>query len=226
MKERPIIFNSEMVRAILDGRKTQTRRICKEHLQIYDSVFSYKRRSEFDFHIKDGLGQIVECPYGKPGDRLWVRETFSLQTNDYSGCEDTFPPFKDGRPIKYVKDGWEAEEVWYQAHYKATDNPPELCCRNENCRQCEDDGYGAHWKPSIHMPRWASRITLEITNVRVERLHWISGEDAKLEGWSNKTLCSPFTWYRNLWKSIYGEESWESNPWAWVVEFKRVEVKK
>lgn len=195
MKERPIIFNSEMVRAILYGRKTQTRRIVKpQPIGIPDGAYCdpYNKNCEhFTFWTKDNkmclpLGNVKikgketahwKCPYGHPGDRLWVRETFSTSTKGWI----------------YKADGHDLSRA-----------------------------LSTRWKPSIHMPRWASRITLEITNVRVERLQNISEEDARAEGWISKTLCSPYTWYRDLWKSVYGEESWNSNPWIWVIEFKRV----
>lgn len=140
MKERPILFSGEMVRAILEGRKTQTRRVIKPQP---DSA----RNSVF---VKSGFetkhGYEIKCPYGQPGDRLWVRETWGLW--------DTDP-----------KDGPERAKIFY----RATD---------ENRRDLRYQ----RWRPSIHMPRWASRINLEITNIRIERVQDITEEDAKAEG--------------------------------------------
>ena len=187
MKERPILFSAPMVRAILDGRKTQTRRIVK------------------NIGIVPGIGEILKgsddikewpelCPYGKPGDRLWVRETFCYHDD----------------LAMYL--------------YKADDV---TCCK---------------WKPSIHMPRIASRILLEVVNVRVERLNDISEEDAIAEGINlpspyvgigmdgevieSETISwMPSDYYKELWESINGPGSWDLNPWVWVVEFKILEVK-
>lgn len=163
MKERPILFSGPMVRAILDGRKTQTRRVVKPRQGMLD----------------DWTG--LPCPYGKPGDRLWVRET----------CYFEQP---HGEVIYRADPGSE----------KALD--PEFT--------------GLRWRPSIHMPRWASRITLEIVNVRVERLQDIRVDDARAEGVTAKW---PVHGFRNLWQSINGFGSWDANPWVWVVEFRNME---
>ncbi|MEY0960525.1 MULTISPECIES: hypothetical protein [Providencia] len=198
MKERGIIFNSEMVRAILDGRKTQTRRIINPQPELTQkSGFKWKgglfgagsddRETNRNFAHKN-------CPLGKIGDRLWVRETFQAGL-----CtESTFA-------------------------YKATHKPSDL-----------EEGWDEiiKWRPSIHMPRFASRITLEITNVRVERLQSISEEDAKAEGFDNSQsdAANSIGWFeksirafRRAWENIYGTEGWDSNPWVWVIEFKKVE---
>ena len=235
MKERPMIFNAEMVRAILDGRKTQTRRIMKKQPEP-----SKAREGDFYFpcdkmqsmvHVSDfipGNSMIPDaheffsecCPYGAVGDRIWVRETFQGPLFEYdlmdSYCKDP-TPFEKPEFCVYKADGDPAPEF-----YDADD---ELHCR---------------WRPSIHMPRWASRITLEITGVRVERLQSISDEDVDAEGFAGDYPTSalpsifpgePSDWshlsmrdcYGVLWKSIYGEESWQANPWVWVITFKRVE---
>jgi hypothetical protein len=175
VKERPILFKDVMVRAILVGRKTQTRRIAKpryddktpcDHWMAYAPDFIRR-------HCAHGSeGQT--CPYGQPGDRLWVRETWAINPDDGG------------------------------AVYRATDPDWEVC-------ECWT------WRPSIHMPRWASRITLEITAVRVERLQGISLDDAKAEGVETTDQ------YAELWCRINGAESWYANPWVWVVAFKRVE---
>ena len=200
-----MIFNGEMVRAILDGRKTQTRRVMK--VQPSDGFHPTHNGYDLDLNAhwytpgvvdkngylqpakKDVFGVADEnegyaCPFGAVGDRIWVRETFSPVPDheEPAGCS----------AILYAADG----------------NGP----------------YGK-WVPSIHMPRWASRITLEITGVRVERLNSISDSDASKEGCciadmeSGDCLSDVFA---RLWTPIYGDESWKVNPWVWVIEFKVV----
>lgn len=223
--ERPIIFSGEMVRAILDGRKTQTRRAMKPQPTPYhDSTLTWKGDVIWQSgRLLDG----VASPYGKPGDQLWVRETFTLQR-----CvELEQPPFNDGRPTQWRDeadvDGYSS--CWVQPHYRATDPVPDLCCERRNCRQCAENDYGPHWKPSIHMPRWASRITLDITDVRVERLQDISEDDARAEGcrgnattaWGCEGLIED---YCCLWESINGPGSWDANPWVWVIDFQPREI--
>lgn len=195
MKERGMIFNGEMVRAILDGRKTQTRRIIKNQpAGDYPDTPALIRSvgGGFQWYGHYGESSIFNCPFGSVGDRIWVRETFSPVPDheEPAGCS----------AILYAADG----------------NGP----------------YGK-WVPSIHMPRWASRLTLEITGVRVERLNSISQEDAQAEGmeltgWrptysdpdSGGEVWTPYDNFAQLWESIYGEESWQANPWVWVIEFK------
>ncbi|WP_250602200.1 hypothetical protein [Serratia marcescens] len=198
MKERPVIFNGEMVRAIIDGRKTQTRRTIanvgsdnciplQKPTKTKDGIYT---------HVMDAPGNGL-CPFGRVGDRLWVRETFAAFDADWK---------HPGKPHD-LKDG-----PWPNVVYPASvAKIPDGTCR-----------------PSIHMPRWASRILLEITTVRVERLNDISEEDAKAEGVapSQHIITPPEALYRvgflKLWQSIYGEESWSANPWVWVIEFKQV----
>ena len=189
MKERPILFSGPMVRAILEGRKTQTRRVIKpqptsDHGLVFEGIAPGKFGA-----VSDGE---ITCPYGTIGDRLWVKETHHVRDAGY--VDGT------GRDIVY----------------KADD---------------EDFPYG--WTPSIHMPRWASRINLEITGIRVERLQDISEEDAKAEGvgvhggWNadeteyGVNARGPFS---RLWDSINAKRHpWASNPWVWVIEFRRAE---
>ncbi|EFE7959023.1 hypothetical protein [Escherichia coli] len=202
MTERGMIFNGEMVRAILDGRKTQTRRVVKfkprepglnlnfsglklGYYRTGDASSGYVLASRGAMGCWNDKTYPVHCPYGQPGDRIWVRETFSAVTDhdEPAGCS----------ALLYAADG----------------NGP----------------YGK-WTPSIHMPRAASRITLEITDVRVERLNSISEEDAKAEGAPTECCVigdKHFLGFRSLWKAIYGDESWQANPWVWVIEFKRIE---
>jgi hypothetical protein len=174
LKERPILFSGAMVRAILEGKKTQTRRVANlaDNVRVCEGVAK-------GFLPGAPNGFEVPCPYGKPGDRLWVRETFALQCN----VEDDEPPFNDGRPVRRIEDD-DCGICWYQPHYKATDPQPELTCREDDPRHnCgSEDICASPWRPSIHMPRWASRITLEITKVRVERVQQIGEEDAIAEG--------------------------------------------
>lgn len=222
MKERPILFSGEMVKAILEGRKTQTRRVIKKH-PLIEAGFS-------DNYIKNPDNFVIDdCPYGAIGDQLWVRETFCLESNfNMDDIESYPPPFKDGRPIKHYEDDvWGS--YWEQPHYRATDPTPELVIEGEG-----GDEPGVRWKPSIHMPRWASRIMLEITGVRVERLQEIGCDDALAEG-IDYSKCDPSNahqyWreeavakFQELWDSINAKRGygWGTNPYVWVIEFKRV----
>lgn len=249
VKERPILFGGAMVNAILEGRKTQTRRVIKNfpeyergveapqkargiaprHSAPYFDCYRNEKKTEsnprgdsehwcwWDEYDRMGNGWL-KCPYGKPGDRLWVREKFLVEVpGDYRYDAEGIPPGE--YPAHLQK-----ESI---VHYAATNTLKTL---------------GA-WKPSIHMPRWASRITLEIVSVRVERIQEISSWGAEMEGvahtefWTPKEMdCRPFEekwwddfhfWshypqivFKRLWESIHGSDSWEANPWVWVVEFK------
>ena len=198
--ERGMIFNGEMVRALLDGRKTQTRRTVKPQPDE-DGLAKVTNGPWVDTSARN-----YRCPFGAAGDHIWVRETFQGPLFDYdlmdSYCKDP-TPFEKPEFCVYKADGVPAPEF-----YDADD---ELhCC----------------WRPSINMPRWASRILLEITNVRVERLKSISDGDAKREGCSTADMKSGdcvADVFARLWASIYGSDSWNANPWVWVIEFKRVE---
>lgn len=200
MKERPILFSAPMVRALLSGTKTQTRRIVKPPRNIVSLYRPFPNEPE-NVHGVDADGLIgwyavpAACPYGQPGDRLWVRETFCLSES---------APYADGKS--------DAKPL-YRADFKPEDDQP------------------WYWKPSIFMPRWASRITLEVVSVRVERLQDISEADAVAEGCTDpdkrtiapRTIChaSARTEYMALWEKINGGGSWAANPWVWVVEFKK-----
>ncbi|EPA2391887.1 TPA: hypothetical protein ACRMT2_001629 [Pseudomonas aeruginosa] len=195
-RERPILFNDQMVRAILEGRKTVTRRVVKPQPDFLGSMVD----PNTPFKTLDaGLHARITCPYGEPGDRLWVRETWGLQVRSYGGGAGEF------------------------IVYRAT-NPDAIYCKSSEGRE-----YPVKWKPSIHMRRHSSRILLEITAVRVERLQDISNDQAIAEGIDTH----PMGFYGNgcitaggafleLWESINGEGSWAANPWVWVIEFKRV----
>ncbi|SAG70111.1 Uncharacterised protein [Enterobacter hormaechei] len=202
-----MIFNVEMVSAILDGRKTQTRRIMK--VQPDEDGLAKVINGPW----VDTSERIYRCPFGVPGDRIWVRETFQGPLFDFEQMEayqEDSSKFKKPEFCVYKADGKPAPE-FFDA----------------------DDNLHCGWRPSIHMPRWASRITLEITGVRVERLNSISQEDAQAEGmeltgWrptysdpdSGGEVWTPYDNFAQLWESIYGEENWQANPWVWVIEFK------
>lgn len=179
MNEHPILFSGDMVRAILEGRKTQTRRIVKPQPDNpkgpnFDGLWS-------DTH--DPVTRCFGCAYGPVGDQLWVKETHQ---------------YTDG--ALNVQPGWV---------YRATDPDWETVI-------------GWKWKSSIFMPRKASRITLEIKSVRVERLREISMSDVLAEGCMLSTSKTNPLDYQNLWESINGPGSWDKNPWVWVIEFERV----
>ena len=229
IKERPILFSGSMVRAILDGRKTQTRRIMKPQptAESHDEYTKWcwpanDDAMKFAWAGQSPISDAVEghCPYGTIGDRLWVRETWgkTRQCDDLNSTE--------GDVIAYRAGG---TRVW-----NANPASPKLMRFGAN--HYYDDP--KPWKPSIHMPRWASRITLEITSVRVEQLQQISDQDALSEGIPVEPTtpgidhCIDGEWwpgrpvqhFRNLWQSINGDDSWGLNPWVWVVEFDAVEV--
>lgn len=188
MKERPILFSGPMVRALLAGTKTQTRRIIKPQPEpLRQCVDGWRWKGEHhDF-------MIDVCPFGKPGDRLWVKETYSA----HGEMGD-----------------------WGRKRYRA------------DLGDDAKEPHGLHWRPSIFCTRNASRITLEITSVRVERLNDISEADAKAEGAEIQKetpggwiICGPRIGsykegYRWLWESINGAGSWDANPWVWVIEFR------
>lgn len=226
MKERGMIFNSEMVRAILDGRKTQTRRIMKvqpesNQLGLLLITDSTKRSDIGKYHWAESnatgnhvRSKLFLCPFGAVGDRIWVREGFFPAPLEMQ----SEPPRKTMWNIAY-RDGMQMEKL-APAEYNPTIYNYE------------------RWTPSIHMPRWASRILLEITDVRVERLNAISEEDARAEGiidggclnCGEPEPCGcanpepdATDAFAYLWQSIYGQASWNANPWVWVIVFKRVE---
>lgn len=212
MKERPIIFSAPMVRAILEGRKTQTRRPLKAQPQRKAGPMSVD--GWFGFEID---GKPVNCPYGIPGDRLWVRETFLPD-----------PPIDGSEP-------WtnnEMSEVEWDGHGGPLKFVPKEFQSPEHCIYKTDEKwspFNLRWRPSIHMPRWASRIALEVVNVRVERLQEISVSNILAEGvyavrgWDTTDVI--LARWEELWDSIYADKGtgWETNPWVWVVEFKLVD---
>ncbi|EPW8659005.1 hypothetical protein ACSEPM_08120 [Pseudomonas aeruginosa] len=205
-RERPILFNDQMVRAILEGRKTVTRRAVKD--TGFYAIDAAIHGNEVALREREALS--TRCPFGQLGDRLWVRETWGLQVRSYGGGAGEF------------------------IVYRAT-NPDAIYCRSSEGRE-----YPVKWKPSIHMHRHSSRILLEITAVRVERLQDISEEQAEAEGTQGCVPycqspydsdgapacdCMNLTYkesFQALWSSINGVASWDANPWVWCIEFKRV----
>ena len=244
MTERPILFSGEMVRAILEGRKTQTRRVVKDQHLInafdflagspeepccgaprVDFVENQKRinddQKEYQYtgllaacdeYPEEGFCEI-KCPYGQPGDRLWVRETWQAVRFEKDFETGIVDDWRHAKHIPKLSNGYWS--VCYEAD------------KNKWSKDSEDRGFP--WRPSIHMPRWASRLTLEITNVKVERLNDISEEDSEAEGVYHghlDDLGQRFKTYKRgfqtLWESMNGPGSWEMNPWVWAVGFKVV----
>lgn len=225
IKERQILFSAPMVRAILEGRKTVTRREVKKQAAL-DCL-----AAGFDPAFLALPGNADLCPYGQPGERLWVRETWGVISHDFDehGNMIDWKPDRPASAIREMRFG----QGYYSGHviYRAD---------GEAAWAGDDDGGGddrSAWKPSIHMPRIASRILLEITDVRVERLQDISDDQAKAEGvrlytdhaelgewWHVDGIdtysADPRRSFELLWSSVGGD--WVANPWVWVVEFKRV----
>ena len=228
MKERPILFSGSMVAALLAGTKTQTRRIVK---LPHDNPLGKWEPTTFGGsdggRTRDGktvplerviwhtrTGDSLCCPYGAPGDRLWVRETHAIVPRTaYAHSEGVQQAIRHDDPLDHdaaiFREGWTRSQS------------------------------GFSWRPSIHMPRWASRITLEVTDVRVERLQDIGEADALAEG--IQRYSGPLRWvryidaltgdakhntprdaFRSLWESINGSSSWDANPWIWAIEFRRL----
>ena len=244
MNEKPILFNTEMVKAILDGRKTQTRRIVR--LTEFQKAISHGY--DWMFRDKRGLWNEVpaswllrnKCPYGRPGDLLWVRETWKpgawrddgrIAIDYKASPELTKTPWLT-IPEEYP--GKQFDELWEQWTNELRDMGwfPD----KNGVYQWESGQSPLKWRPSIFMPRWASRITLRMTDVWVERVQEISEADVQREGWffQNHDLSKrydPVTmdtarqWFAELWDSVNAKRgfSWDSNPWVWVVEFEKVE---
>lgn len=221
MKERGMIFNAEMVRALLDGRKTQTRRPVK--FPVHDKNLGCELSGN-ELSGELSAGDYLNSAFGKPGDRIWVREAYRFPAS----LDDVSPT---GVGEMAVATGY--RKPWAPTFYEFTGTFSDGWKGFETPPKVSDAG---KLRPSIHMPRWASRILLEITDVRVERLNSISQEDAQAEGleltgWrptysdpdSGGEVMTPYDNFAELWSSIYGDESWQANPWVWVIEFKRVE---
>ena len=228
IKERPILFSAPMVRATLEGRKTVTRRAVRAGFNPDDleGTLSASECRKLYRELPQHFGASYFCPYGQPGDRLWVRETFALLGNE------------DGCCIDWQDNLVKGDERGAARIYRASCPPGDyglnqIPAKAEWKPDTEAMEYDGAWRPSIHMPRWASRILLEITDVRVERLQDITYEQAAAEGVHRGPLrewCAsdeggachkyPVAAFRDLWQSTGGD--WNANPWVWVVEFKRV----
>src|SRR5574343_352725 len=210
IKERPILFSAPMVRAILDGRKTQTRRVVKpqptnKHLS-YMAIEGGAILNGPDY--PDGENDFVKCPYGQPGDRLWVRETWCHAADDSGRFKYNAKGDLDASCCHYRADGYEVHHIAGEETKNGQPKSP--------------------WCSPIHMPRWASRITLEITDVRVERLQDISEEDAEDEGmddapnpdFDEEDPCDdePYTFVAGFMNYLeqHGHMDWEANPWVWA----------
>jgi len=218
MAERPILFNAEMVRAILAGRKTQTRRPVAGS-PVFVTQFigrDNKPTHEYGLHPESEyvISKNIRCPLGRPGDRLWVRETWGLHAHS------DFTYWNRDSIVGLSED--DVRGSWAVAYQSDAESPYD------------------HWRPSVHMPRWASRIALEVTDVRVQRVQEITAEEAVAEGvrchicdgrvdGTSENDCACFHTARNavpsfefLWRSIYGAESWQQNAWVWAVTFRRL----
>jgi len=214
MKERPILFSAPMVRALLNRSKTQTRRVVKlrngQYLPPSESA------------DRPGWQQLLHsCPYGIPGDRLWVKETWGMELLWGTSGEGSI---SRGYEIRYRAGG----ECGFT--YEGPDSEIDPFLRYYDTQK-------GNWRPSIYMPHWASRILLEIVHIRVERLQNLSETDALAEG-VDPELCdharrsceeigcygnTAKAAYHGLWDQIHGQDSWATNPWVWVVQFRRIE---
>ncbi len=210
--EHPIIFSAPMVQAILAGRKTMTRRIIKPQPATLPELDDAGPKSPR--WLVYGIPTTLRCPYGAPGDRLWVRETWQSDLRNA------------GKKPHLID---QTEPVWFAADGKSKGH----------------NGWGIRatgWRPSIFMPRWASRITLRVTEIRVERLHAITEDDARAEGGGlyvpghgfitedqlkadpgYANFLSPVMGFQSIWDSINGPGAWNANPYVWVVKFEREE---
>ena len=221
MKERPILFKPPMVRAILEGRKTQTRRIMKPQPYAFSQgkgnmpALIKLRESDSNYNVPHNI-----CPYGQVGDRLWVRETWRETWSSSHNPMD--------KPSKHETG------VEYRATWNGRRDPEARTIVTNGPRYGGDMAKDGHvkWRPSIYMPRWASRITLEVVGVKVERVQEINGTDAQAEGWPRDQELFPTVnagykanfWFSNLWDSINAKRGygWSVNPWCWCVEFKQL----
>jgi len=205
MKERPILFSGPMIRAILKGRKTQTRRVVKQRLEHEythpEDGLTTMRADGILWELSDFVHE--KCPYGQPGDRLWVREAHCFAPPTTWSLPKTINP-NDGSEAAYYREGFDR-------------SPP-----------------SSGWRPSIFMPRWACRILLDVEDVRIERLQditptdtWREGIDPHITGKIGEDHEMDVRAFRDLWDSINEKKHpWESNPWVWVVTFKQAGVKR
>lgn len=265
VKERPILFSGPMVRALLDGRKTQTRRVVKKaphEEQDWSAVMvhgeaCFVQRANVGtpnetchfMYGEEGDRPSIRCPYGVPGERLWVRETWQVAREsldwetgseyDVFSWDDFYGPAQDW--LRGDARGGIKSRVFYAAD--GEDRNPSAFYGAIGLKGKVLERPAIPWRPSIHMPRWASRLTLEITKVRVERLQDISETDAIAEGpgfvgkvtgevcesvashrlgrgprWKNAR-----DWYADLWEEINGPTAWQDNPWVWALSFRVIQ---
>lgn len=222
MRERPILFSGSMVRALNDGRKTVTRRVVTRRMRDEGELITVRPFMNYTAGL---IEQEFGCPYGQPGDRLWVRETWASP---------------ERARVAYRADGWCGARLddGVTIHHGYI-----IEVEGERGPSWGLAAFGGRWRPSIHMPRWASRFTLEVVTVRVERLHEITDADAVLEGirrpeditneeadvWPGAEralyngMNQPRDVFRRLWDSLNSDRApWASNPWVWRVEFRKL----
>lgn len=231
VKERPILFSAPMVRAILDGRKTQTRRIVKPQPDMTLKGEPYWNvgglRTSWIGRTEPHWGNNpLMCKYGSVGDRLWVRETWA-RVNSECG-----PGFAYKADSEFIQPEFDGKDFGAGPSFNYEKYPGNYCMWYTDLVGGADASEGYRWTPSIHMPRWASRITLEIIGMRVERAHQITNADVLAEGISQSRIDKWRKWlhpndvhghaFGELWDCINGKGSWSENPWVWVVEFKKV----
>lgn len=252
IKERPILFSGAMVRAILEGHKSQTRRVVKPQPVVVcgkgGRAFHQPNGDLYHRETPYGSNIITPCPHGQPGERLWVKETWGYRGTGDKWHSGVRQPWTDVF-VKYPADNSEA--TIRRPVDDESGIPRQRARLQDETEEAHDEYINAFWRrwtPSIHMPRWASRITLEITDVRVEQVQEISEADAEaeglisdefpiggeyirkygLEGWEHRHFrISPVDAFERLWDSINAERAqgafaWAQNPWVWCITFKRV----
>lgn len=241
MKTLPILFQGPMVRSLRLGIKTNTRRIVKMHPDCHADPDLRRTPDGMDLYYPEMLDEGVigvTCPYGKPGDRLWVRETWMpCDTKGDTHVQILYKATNDVRP-----DGVSVTNFGAANWFKRPSDEVEGFRHNIEQMEVEGD----KWRPSIFLPRWASRVLLEVESVRIERLHAITEADALAEGvqrkeserWPGKTVYLDYDYdplsddaewfqtalqsFRSLWRHINGPDAWEENPWVWRVQFRDV----
>jgi len=211
VNEKPMLFSDELVRAIIAGRKTQTRRPITPQPPVY-----------------------TRCPYGNAGDHLWVRECWRVHKLN-TIWHDISVEYRADHTISnwlYCTNGKMFNRLMQQSLEDAGIKKYEAI---NDCYRWEPGNAPTRWRPSIHMPRWASRLTLEIIGTRMEQIQAITDADILAEGWScgndDTQLASTTSedtrhWFRNTWDAVYAKrgQGWKANPWVWVVEFKLAEI--
>lgn len=220
MNTRSIILRAHEVRGILSGRQTQVRRVVKPRLEGHDGFMDCGKFGPV--HLDDLYPEVLpeliaRCPFGAPGGRLWVRESVYI---DYI-------PYDAGRLPKERPHDEVFKSIYYRADGDCCEQIPECCCAEVG---------KPRWRAAGALPKWASRLTLEITDVRVQRLQDIGHADAAAEGWPGdaeaRALCehapgladdAAIEWYADLWESLYGPGSWSANSWLWALTFRRIE---